>query len=294
MNREYALRYFLLKHLWRNRRRVRPEVHRSIARSLRIESSGDDGWTISWNDMSQDRTFNLQYSEIVFYRRGDAADSPPSKSEDFRETADRFVAAAFGESTQNEAPQEVSADRTADMLRSAVWAVAGAVLAVVFSLPPAAAALLGAAMIVEMWLPKGKLVLAVVSLPLSLLLGLPGALLHLELMALQFLDTRPEWRRTRVALHAAGLAIGFVVPWRHREYLSISTTLWALLPVAGSLAIAIAHWLRMSEYRIAPLTVPVIALALGCVGHSDAALFLVGCAVADLAITSLLPSRCIR
>lgn len=290
MNRTNALRYFLLKHLWKNRHTVSPEVHRQIARSLTITETEGRDWNIAWQDGDERRDFSLLRSDVLFYRRGDTSNATAADGQDFREIANAFVSMAFRIDGPIPAPPKFVPGRTIDIARTMLWLAAGASLVLFFQLPKAAAILITGLMIVELLIPRAKLVLAGLSLPLSFLTGLPGALFNVLAGLLQFLDTRPEWRRTRTGLHALGVVLGMVMLWRHREMLSLPMIGWALPPTLAAVSLALIRWLHMSHRHMAPLAVPGLVWGLGCTGYFSASLFIIVCQLADLVVARPVPA----
>ncbi|WP_413203310.1 hypothetical protein [Rhodospirillum sp. A1_3_36] len=289
MNKTNALRYFLLKHLWKNRHLVSPETHREVARSLVIEETETRDWNILWRDGEERRGFVMPRNDVQFYRRGDISNATEADGGDFKDVANAFVATAFriDDPLQVLAPEGVG--RALDVWRTVLWLAVAVALYVLFDLPMAAGVLFAAVMVVEIWAPKGKLVLAGLMLPLSFVMGLPGALFSGLAAPLQFLDTRPDWRRVRTGLHVIGFALGMVVAWRHRETLSLPMIGWAAFPMLGALALALFRWLYATHRHMAPLAIPALVWGLGCTGFFSASLFLVAGLFADVVIAQLVP-----
>ncbi len=77
--KESSLRYLLLKHIWFLRSNITPELHREVARSLKIIIA-DNTTTIRWSYEGKQNSKTIPNDDFVFYERGDRKDVSPSKT----------------------------------------------------------------------------------------------------------------------------------------------------------------------------------------------------------------------
>jgi len=71
MRTEHALRYLLLKHLWKLRGSVDEQTRGQVARSLAVARGADGAFRISWTRAGDAHRVERPAGEFQFYRRGD-------------------------------------------------------------------------------------------------------------------------------------------------------------------------------------------------------------------------------
>jgi len=108
MNRELAVRYFLLRHLWTHKAEVDPKLHAEIALTLKVYVENDD-YRISWQVQGKNCDYRVASADLSIYERGDSAKSSGATNEAIlknRITAQKFVAAAYRYKSEGDRPTE--------------------------------------------------------------------------------------------------------------------------------------------------------------------------------------------
>jgi len=210
VNRPLAVRFLLLKHLWKLRAHVPSERYAEITRSLTVQSSAA-GFVARWKSGGKAREYEIPSRGLSLYARGDTAEPPGSDADDERTegTARTFARHALGLSEAAAPPPSVA--------RRVPWAVVGPVVALIAgglaggrALAPATAVLLFATL-GEVWAPGGLFLLTGTGFLLALV-GPPGfaATWNLVVSVLQFLSPYPRGRAVRSLgnLVAGVIAVG--------------------------------------------------------------------------------------
>jgi hypothetical protein len=289
MNRGHALRYLLLKHLWKHREAIQPQRRKAIARSLIVGEASPEAWSVEWNDGIAPGRVEIPINSVHFYKRGDTPTSAPADGELDRKTEEagrRFVEALLNGGVRG-APNDDAAVMIAMLSLAGTMAVVSTTIATDGPRLAVAGAFVATAMILE-FIPRygrigGALLMALLvvsGLPLvALVANAAGALL-------QWLDPDPRWRTGRVAIHLAALV---ALPWwwaavTYPEFFGG----WAIFALIASwaLAVAIVRWVNGSHKRVFPLVFPLICLAFALTGLTTAAVVgLIGASIGLAVIT---------
>jgi len=72
MRTDQALRYLLLKHLWKLRSLAAPELHAEVANSLTVERI-EGLYVVSWIRHNDPTRIECPADRFLFYKRGDVA-----------------------------------------------------------------------------------------------------------------------------------------------------------------------------------------------------------------------------
>jgi hypothetical protein len=258
MNRGHALRYLLLKHLWKHREAIVPHRRKAIARSLIVGEASPEAWSVEWNDGIAPGRVEIPINSVHFYKRGDTPTSAPADGELDRRT--------------EEAPNDDAVLMVAMLSLAGTMAVVSATIATDGPRLAVAGAFLATAMILE-YIPRYGRIGGAFMMALLVLSGLPLVALVANAAGalLQWLDPDPRWRTGRVAIHLAALV---ALPWwwdavtypeRYRQW-----SIFALI-AAWALIVAIVRWVNGSHKRVFPLVFPSICVAFALTGMTSAA-----------------------
>jgi hypothetical protein len=103
MRSEHALRYLLLKHLWKLRSLTDPDLHAEVAKSLNVEQIAGL-YIITWTRRSESNRIECPADLFGFYKRGDIPTeqegSAPRAAHDNEEAAHRMAAGILAVSSQ--------------------------------------------------------------------------------------------------------------------------------------------------------------------------------------------------
>jgi hypothetical protein len=262
MNKHHALRFLLLKHLWKLRVHVPADRHRRIAESLDIEKTADT-WVVQWTDGGERKTFEFPLDDIALYIRGDLRGSRTPSGNDVKNEVlgERFARQALG--LAGELERQAKAGRFERLgLQLFGCAVMSAAMIATASLPAlAAVALVSVMSLTEFWFRKGKTVNAVLGLALAAIGGPAAALMaNTGLAVLNFADPDGRWRTYRIAAHLAAAAWSVAALVRHPAPLVAAALVLAALLVA--IAITYFRWLNGSHFRLYPLVFPLVCAGL--------------------------------
>jgi len=271
MNRGHALRYLLLKHLWKQRHLLEGNRHRAIARSLTVTDSAGGGWFVEWRDGVAPGRFEIPPTTVHFYKPGDSPQSLAADPRLDRETelaGERFVTAITG----------VAANpRRGDAVLGQVLLPLGGTLAVIAAMSATAPGRFGVAGIalasaaILEFVPNYGRRLVAPALAVLVFAGLPFVAILANGVAalLQWLDPDPRARWIRVGIHAVSVvAVLFrlVRPAAPAGWLVVATlAVWAL-------AVGTLRWIHGAHRRIFPLLLPFVCPALAIEGLANAAI----------------------
>lgn len=262
MNKHHALRFLLLKHLWKLRAHVPANRHRGIAESLDIERTADT-WVVQWTDGDERKTFEFPLDDIALYIRGDLGGSrtPPGNDIKNEVLGERFARHALG--LTGDLERQAKAGRFERLgLQLFGCVVILAAMVATASLPALLTVALVAAMsLTEFWFRKGKTVNAVLGLALAAF-GFPASALiaNTGLMVLNFADPDRKWRNYRIAAHLAAAAWSVAVFIRHPA--PAIAAIFVAAAIFAALVIIYLRWLNGSHFRLYPLVFPLVCGAL--------------------------------
>ena len=262
MNKHHALRFLLLKHLWKLRVHVSAERHRAIAESLDIEKTAVN-WVVQWTDGGERRTFEFPLDDIALYIRGDLGGSRTPFGNDIKNEVlgERFARQAL--ELTGDLDRQAAAGRFERLgLQLFGCAVILAAMVATASLPALPAVALAAAMsLTEFWFRKGKTLNAVLGIALAAF-GTPAAALiaNTGLMVLNFADPDRKWRNYRIAAHLA--AAGWAVAAFVRHPAPVVAAVFVATAILAAFVIIYLRWLNGSHFRLYPLVFPLVCAAL--------------------------------
>lgn len=262
MNKHHALRFLLLKHLWKLRVHVPVDRHRAIAESLDIEKTADT-WVVQWTDGGERKTFEFPLDDIALYIRGDLGGSrtPPGNDVKNEVLGERFARQALGIAGDLGRQAKVSRFERLEAQLFGCAVVMAAMMATA-SLPTLEAVALVAGMaLTEFWFRKGKAVNAVLGLALAVV-GAPVAALlaNSGLAILNFADPDRKWRAYRIAAHLAAAAVAFAAFLRHPA--PVAPVAFIAAALVAAILVTYFRWLNGSHFRLYPLVFPLICAGL--------------------------------
>lgn len=288
MSKTHALRYLLLKHLWKLRHHVPGERHREIATTLSALKEGD-AWVVRWRDLNEDRHYAIPLDDVAFYVRGDSprsADIAPGTDRRNEDTGFRFACFALG------LPPDTKTGLRELNVPDIRWQLAGhlALLAAMVLYSPTSMAapglVLAALLASEYWRRKGKQILPLIG-GLFCAVGWPllAVFVNVPLTVLQFLDTDPWGRTWRVWAHICviGSAAALLVvepPDLHWDW-------WFLAVLAVASGTALVRWLHGPHLRVYPLVFPFACLGIFAEGYVVPSLIGLGGATLRVAVLPL-------
>ena len=287
MNKHQALRFLLLKHLWKLRGHVTAERHRRIAQSLEIERS-DSTWIVLWADDGQPKRFEFPLDDVALYVRGDLGSRVAAGTDARNEVLGaRFARQAFGMADDPHRETKVSRFEKPGLQLLGCAVVLIGMMATASSAALPAVTLAAAMSLTEFWFRKGKTVNAVLGIALAFA-GTPAAALigNSGLALLNFADPDRKWRAQRIAAHLAAAVCSLVIFQRHPA----PAASWVFIACAFLAATVIVYfrWLRGSHFRLYPLVFPLVCAGLVWNGEwMPGAIGLAG-AMAGLAVPLLL------
>jgi hypothetical protein len=261
MNRHHALRFLLLKHLWKLRAHVPAERHRSIARSLEVEKTATS-WIVSWTDRGERKTFEMALDDVALYVRGDLGTKAPPGSDARNEVlGERFARQALD--ITGSAAHQTSSSRV-ERLGYQVFgcALVAAAMAATATLPGLATVMLvGAMSLMEFWFRRGKTVNAILGVAVAVV-GTPASALlaNAGLAVMNFADPDPRWRTHRIIAHLSATAWSIAAFVRQPA----PAEPWTMIAAAFIVALTITYfrWLNGSHFRLYPLVFPLVCAGL--------------------------------
>lgn len=273
MKNELALRYLLLRHLEQLEDRVPRERLGEVMESLRVESEGRTAYVVHYDDGGHACEHRFPFDAFSFYERGDTRPEQRSVSDDLGNRNDAlaraFAQELFGVGDPPPSARPASPLETMGAAAFAEMAVFPLVVGIVGELGAPAIVALLALGLVE-FAPRGRIFASLLFCAVALL-G-PAAAAALGALAygtLQWLDPNPEYRRSRVALCVAAIAIASVASAPGaRADLGVVPLVLALLAVglAGFRSFHVTH------FRALPLALPFYCAGLAFAGEPRAAL----------------------
>jgi hypothetical protein len=262
MNKHHALRFLLLKHLWKLRVHVPAERHRAIAESLDIEKTADT-WVVQWTDGDERKTFEFPLDDIALYIRGDLGGGRTPFGNDVKNEVlgERFARQALGLTGELERQAAAGRFERLGLQLSGCAVILAAMMATASLLALPAVALAAAMSLTEFWFRKGKSVNAVLGLALAAF-GTPASALiaNSGLMVLNFADPDRKWRNYRIAAHLAAAAWAVAASIRHPA--PAVAAIFVVAAILAALVIIYLRWLNGSHFRLYPLVFPLVCAAL--------------------------------
>lgn len=285
-----ALRYLILRHLWKNRGQVEDEIYLEVVRSLSV--SGDNGkFLISWTCNSNSFTKEMPEDEFSFYRQGKEAGNPEQSGLDETKNnsmAQEFAIEALGirnTKQTNDIYNSVSIEPFSSAVFALNWIGCFILLGILGIRHWPVATALGIIMSLEFSRPKGKCLSAFLFTVFPFL-GFPWvALIGSSIYsALQFLDPNPVYRRLRVSIPLMG---GFIGLW----YISYPVRALEFGPGIIVLFLICAFLtgyraMLSTHFRSMPLVFPLIGAAFYLDGHPTAGWYIAIFSFVELAIRS--------
>ncbi len=269
--RAAALRYLLLRHLWRAGDCLPRDAAREMVRTLHVQET-PDGYAVAWEAAGEPKRHVLARDAFRFFSHpaaGSAAHSQPPGGSANDRAATAFLARALNlsawpamDATAPFRPRWRSLAASLGLLGLAAGLAAG---------EPWLGLLLGAALAAETPGP-GRGILASAATAAMALVGHPlAAGLTLCFQALCHAAAVMEPRPGLAAAGCAVLGLPLVLLGG-----PLHLSWWTPLAAALAGALFLARWLRGAHYRIMPLCLPVLAVGLALEGANLAA----GCVLA--------------
>lgn len=262
MNKNHALRFLLLKHLWKLRSHAEPARHRFIARSLKVDRISDK-WLVKWFDGEKNCAFEFSPEDISFYVRGDSNNKHYVEVDDSKNESlgEKFACIAL-----DITPRQDVAIRKIYFSYQVINIILFILTIVVMAATISSSKLLTIVMIsmmmlAEFWFRRGKILNSFIGLALSLF-GLQATSLvtNFSLSVLNFLDPDKKWRLFRVLAHSVAALVALVnlVYYSSSQY-NIKISLCFLVI---SFLISVYRWLFGSHFRLFPLVFPLASAGL--------------------------------
>lgn len=269
-----ALRYLILRHLWKNRGKVEDEVYLEVVRSLSV--SRDNGkFLISWTRNSNPFTKEIPEDEFSFYRHGieteSAEQSAVGESKNNRLAQQFAIDALDIQSTRQtkEVSSKLSVEPYSHAAFAANWTGCFVLLGILGLKHWPVALLLGVITSLEFLRPRGKYLSALLFAVFPFLgfswFALVGASAY---SLLQFLDPNPYYRKLRVSVPLIGGFIGLVHIFSQGKTLEFSLEMVLLFLICVS--VTGYRTTMLTHLRSMPLVFPLLGAAFYLDGYSTA------------------------
>jgi hypothetical protein len=273
MRSDQALRYLLLKHLWKLRSLAAPDLHAEVAKSLNVERI-EGLYVVSWIRHNDPTRIECPADKFLFYKRGDDVTRPketslPSASSRDNEEAARQMAAAMLAVSLPLSEGKAVPPLYGDVWRwPLLWTVA-AVACFVTSRTPLAFVLAGIA-VLEPRLRTYWMYYPLVGAMIVEGSSISAVVVGIALAALTCLGSTT--RRARVG--ALGYVILAYVGWHLRSHPHSALPEWSIfLPTIVIAAFVwTILWLSFEGPRLSILIAPLTAVSFLVDGHLDLAL----------------------
>ena len=262
-DKSQALRYLLLRHIWRAKERVSISIYREVTSSLNVNSI-DKGFLVKWINNGKDYEKKYIDSEYSFFNRGDKVGHGDEHSIDYKTNNDHAIAFVkevleIDELHNGYKKEILFSVNTFTILN---YAIIPALLLIsageIFFIGFICLILLFSS---EFWYIKGKLFVPLILIgfiyPGLVFTPLIGAIIF---FFTQLLDPNKKLCRCRILLSLVSFIFIFIyVIWiKSRPFVDP----WLIIIIFSAIASFLINWTYKSHFRSFPLVFPFLSIGM--------------------------------
>lgn len=287
--RSKALRYLLLRYLWKNRESVVRETYLEITHSLVVSRDEDGKFVVSWNHNGKSFKSKIPEYELSFYQKGVGLRSSEKLIRDEiknKKIAQNFVLEALGIQSNQESEETYDSIYFEPYYWVAFilnWIGCFVILWALGVIHWPAVLLLGSIMSLEFLAWRGKCLSALLFIVFPFLgfywVAFIGGCIY---GLLQFFDPNPYYRILRTLAPLIGGLIGFL--FILSSVGNINFGLWEIVLFLFCIFIAFYRTMLLSHFRFMPLVFPLFGPAFYLDGCSAAGWCIAGLSFIELIV----------